>query len=178
MDAIFFLALKYIFIMSTLLVFWINKTIYSVFLLVITFLIGAAISIFFGAYFIGLLLVVVYVGAVAVLFLFVVMMINIKDENVSFYHWQNSFLVFGFFVYAAYCFDFNDFTKVLETDSLLFSYYFIFDTNMAVIGYYLYTFYAIPFIVVSLILFVAMVGAILLAQEQGNTSKLKEKVNT
>ena len=50
------------------------------FRLVLTFLNASAICFVFGADFLGLLLIIIYVGAIAVLFLFVVMMLNVKIQ--------------------------------------------------------------------------------------------------
>lgn len=60
-----------------------RNTVYSVLFLILAFLNGAALFILAGAEFLGMILMIVYVGAVAVLFLFVVMMLNTGEEKVS-----------------------------------------------------------------------------------------------
>lgn len=55
-----------------------RNPVYSIFFLVLTFLNTTALLTLLGAEFIALLLLIVYVGAIAVLFLFVVMMLNVK----------------------------------------------------------------------------------------------------
>lgn len=58
-----------------------QNPVHSVLLLILSFFISAIILLIFGVEFLGLLFIMVYVGAVAVLFLFVVMMINTKKST-------------------------------------------------------------------------------------------------
>lgn len=60
-----------------------KNTMHSVFYLVMTFINASIILIIRGVDYIGLLLIIVYVGAIAILFLFVVMMINLKEEETN-----------------------------------------------------------------------------------------------
>ena len=57
-----------------------RNTVYSVFFLILVFISIAILFIMIGAEFLGMIMLIVYVGAVAVLFLFVVMMLNITDQ--------------------------------------------------------------------------------------------------
>lgn len=70
-------------VLSALMVITEKNTIHSVFYLVMTFVNTALIIIIWGVDYIGLLMIIVYVGAIAILFLFVVMMINVKSEEVN-----------------------------------------------------------------------------------------------
>ena len=67
-------------ILSALFVFLSENSVHSILFLVLTFLNASAICFIFGADFLGLLLIIIYVGAIAVLFLFVVMMLNVKVQ--------------------------------------------------------------------------------------------------
>lgn len=60
-----------------------KNSIHSVFYLVLTFVNSAVILIEWGIDYLGLLLVIVYVGAIAILFLFVIMMLNVKKEETN-----------------------------------------------------------------------------------------------
>jgi len=60
-----------------------KNTVHSVFYLVLSFVNTAIILIITGVDYLGLLIIIVYVGAIAILFLFVVMMINIKSEETN-----------------------------------------------------------------------------------------------
>ena len=89
---------------SSLLMILTNNPIYSVFFLISIFINSSIIFIIFDVDFIGIILLLVYVGAIAVLFLFIIMMINMKKiENDS-----NTYLLisitifFFFFIYIIY----------------------------------------------------------------------------
>tara|TARA_B100000674_G_C37284576_1_gene664877 strand:+ start:105 stop:389 length:285 start_codon:yes stop_codon:yes gene_type:complete len=60
-----------------------TNPVYSVISLILTFVNAAILLIFFKAEFLSLIFIVVYVGAIAILFLFVVMMIDIKERKSS-----------------------------------------------------------------------------------------------
>ena len=70
-------------IISSIMVITEKNTIHSVFYLVMSFVNTAIILIITGVDYLGLLIIIVYVGAIAILFLFVVMMINIKSEETN-----------------------------------------------------------------------------------------------
>jgi NADH-quinone oxidoreductase subunit J len=70
-------------ITSTAFVVVSNHVIISLFFLVLTFVLSSFILILFECEFLGLMFVIVYVGAIAVLFLFLVMMVDIKYKNLS-----------------------------------------------------------------------------------------------
>ena len=58
-----------------------KNTVYSVFFLILVFISVSVLFIMIGAEFLGMIMLIVYVGAVAVLFLFVVMMLNISEQT-------------------------------------------------------------------------------------------------
>ena len=70
-------------LLSAIMVITEKNTVHSVFYLVLSFVNTAVIIIITGVDYIGLLIIIVYVGAIAILFLFVVMMINIKSEEMN-----------------------------------------------------------------------------------------------
>lgn len=78
-----------------------NNTIHSVFYLVLVFIISALLLISQGIDYFGLLLIIVYVGAIAILFLFVVMMINIKQEENN----RTKFVPIGLLVALVFIFE-------------------------------------------------------------------------
>lgn len=183
--------IKFFFFFSCLSVFYVEKTLYSVFMLITSFVFGAFICIFLEAYFIAFLFVIVYVGAVAVLFLFVLMLINFVD-NTNFTVFNKSRFLFIFstpvFFLLFWVMYTNRFSDIMQVQSLLkFSFlnFFIYQPNSVLIGQLLYTYYFIPFILASLVLFVAMLGAILLTSS-GSTifvfsvysQVISEQVNT
>lgn len=138
-----------------------RNPVHSVMFLITTFFSAAGLFILMGAEFLALLLVMVYVGAVAVLFLFVVMMLD-----VDFVEMKEGFLQYVPFgaliafilliemvlVGAAY-FSKNP-TTLAERDSDV--------SNLEAFGRVLYTEYAFFFEAAGFILLVAMIGAIVL----------------
>ena len=138
-----------------------RNPVHSVMYLILTFFSAAGLFILMGAEFIALLLVMVYVGAVAVLFLFVVMMLD-----VDFVELKQGFLTYlpvgavvalillaeMIMVGAAY---FSGESKtVVPTDPNT--------TNLEAFGQVLYTDYAGAFEAAGLILLVALIGAVVL----------------
>ena len=61
-----------------------RNTVYSVFFLILVFVTISTLFIMIGAEFLGMIMLIVYVGAVAVLFLFVVMMLNVTEVPIKF----------------------------------------------------------------------------------------------
>jgi len=80
MLTIFHIFLNCFLILSALFLFLSENSVHSILFLVLTFLNASAICFIFGADFLGLLLIIIYVGAIAVLFLFVIMMLNVKIQ--------------------------------------------------------------------------------------------------
>jgi len=90
MNKSFFLSmLSYILLAATLALFELSNPIYVIVLLIIIFLLGSLLLLFFQYQYFALLYIVVYVGAILVLFLFVIMMLEIRQLNI-----QQSFFTF------------------------------------------------------------------------------------
>ena len=138
-----------------------RNPVHSVMFLILTFFAAAGLFILMGAEFIALLLVMVYVGAVAVLFLFVVMMLDV--DFVELKQGFLSYLPVGMIVAAILLAEMvlvgaayfaGDPKTVAITDSDA--------TNLEAFGNVLYTQYAGAFEAAGLILLVALVGAVVL----------------
>ena len=80
-HAIFFYFFSILAIFSALMVITSRSTVNSVFFLILDFISVGCLFIMVGAEFLGMILLIVYVGAVAVLFLFVVMMLNVAQQK-------------------------------------------------------------------------------------------------
>ena len=138
-----------------------RNPVHSVMFLILTFFAAAGLFILMGAEFIALLLIMVYVGAVAVLFLFVVMMLDVDfvELKQGFLSYLPAGLIVAFIILAetimvsaAY---FSAESKtVVPTDPET--------SNLERFGDVLYTQYAGAFEAAGLILLVAMIGAIVL----------------
>tara|TARA_B100001057_G_scaffold225438_1_gene225799 strand:- start:1277 stop:1909 length:633 start_codon:yes stop_codon:yes gene_type:complete len=80
-HAIFFYVFSLIAIISAIMVTVSKNTVHSVFFLILDFISISCLFIMIGAEFLGMIMLIVYVGAVAVLFLFVVMMLNVAQQK-------------------------------------------------------------------------------------------------
>ena len=80
-HAIFFYVFSFIAIISAIMVTVSKNTVHSVFFLILDFISISCLFIMIGAEFLGMIMLIVYVGAVAVLFLFVVMMLNVAQQK-------------------------------------------------------------------------------------------------
>ena len=79
-HSLFFYCFSTIAVFSAVMVTISKNTVYSVFFLILVFVSISILFIMIGAEFLGMIMLIVYVGAVAVLFLFVVMMLNISEQ--------------------------------------------------------------------------------------------------
>ena len=79
-HSLFFYFFSIITVFAAIMVIVSRNTVYSVFFLILVFISISILFIMFGAEFLGMIMLIVYVGAVAVLFLFVVMMLNITEQ--------------------------------------------------------------------------------------------------
>jgi NADH-quinone oxidoreductase subunit J len=79
-HSLFFYFFSIIAVFAALMVTVSRNTVYSVFFLILVFISISILFIMIGAEFLGMIMLIVYVGAVAVLFLFVVMMLNITEQ--------------------------------------------------------------------------------------------------
>jgi len=82
-HSIFFYFFSLITVFASLLVILSRNTVNSVFFLILCFISVGSLFIMIGAEFLGMIMLIVYVGAVAILFLFVVMMINVAGQTYS-----------------------------------------------------------------------------------------------
>ena len=79
-HSLFFYFFSTIAVFAAIMVIVSRNTVYSVFFLILVFISISILFIMIGAEFLGMIMLIVYVGAVAVLFLFVVMMLNITEQ--------------------------------------------------------------------------------------------------
>ena len=138
-----------------------RNPVHSVMFLILTFFAAAGLFILMGAEFIALLLIMVYVGAVAVLFLFVVMMLDVDfvELKQGFLSYLPAGLIVAFIILAetimvSAAYFSGESKTVVPTDPET--------SNLERFGDVLYTQYAGAFEAAGLILLVAMIGAIVL----------------
>nr|WOE90994.1 NADH dehydrogenase subunit 6 [Zygocanna sp. MKL-2023] len=174
----FYIYLSIIILIGSIMVILSLNPIHSVFWLVLVFLNSAALLLLLGFNFISLMLIIVYVGAIAILFLFVIMMLDIlhlrKVDSIT-----NIIpiilIVFTNIISYLYWY-FNGFN--IKTG---FNVYYIWNLNIEnqinIIGKLLYTYYSYPFIIISLLLLVAMIGAIVLVLDLGIITRRQKLID-
>jgi len=145
--------------------------------LVLAFLNAAALFILLNAEFLAMLLIIVYVGAIAVLFLFVVMMLNIDlqiSQEVN--RKRPIFILVGVILFTEIflLIKFSS-VKFYETKTLFQTPIDI--SNTKAIGNVLYTDFLLPFQLSGAVLFVAMIGAIVLTLRDETRFIRKQKVS-
>ncbi len=166
-HAIFFYIFSFIAIISALMVTISKNTVHSVFFLILDFISISCLFIMIGAEFLGMIMLIVYVGAVAVLFLFVVMMLNVAKQKNTWFKSSSSLshIPIGLFVSLIIFFEliivvggWKYKPDLLNSITLNISK----ETNTHSIGSVLYTDYIHLFQLSGMILLVAMIGAIIL----------------
>ena len=176
-QSIFFYTFSIIAIISAIMVTTSKNTVHSVFFLILDFISISCLFIMIGAEFLGMIMLIVYVGAVAVLFLFVVMMLNVAQQKNQWFASAASskhipvgliistiiffelIIVIGGWKYKPEIFDVNNSLKVSDL------------SNTHSLGQVLYTDYIHVFQISGMILLVAMVGAIVLTFRQRSNVK-------
>ncbi len=152
-----------ILIFSSLAVAISRNTIYGVMFLIFAFVNAACLFIIAGSEYIAMLLIVVYVGAIAVLFLFVVMMLNVDiKKSASLTRKKPLLIMMGIFLFSE-IYIITKFSSVKFYDKV--KQYPINEhiSNANSIGNILYTDFVLPFQMAGVILFIAMIGAIVLS---------------
>jgi NADH-quinone oxidoreductase subunit J len=162
-HAIIFYFFSFVVIASSVMVISSKNTVHAVFFLILDFVSVACLFIMLGAEFLGMITLIVYVGAVAVLFLFVVMMININfsELKTGFLDYLPFGMLIGVVIFIELVMMISawkykaEFIVAKKIAKPLVS-------NTESIGMILYTDYILFFQISGLILLVAMIGAIVL----------------
>ena len=170
-HSIFFYTFSIIAVISAIMVTVSKNTVHSVFFLILDFISISCLFIMIGAEFLGMIMLIVYVGAVAVLFLFVVMMLNVAQQKNQWFASEASsghipvglmistiiffelIIVIGGWKYKPDLFEVNN----LITNEI---------SNTHSLGQVIYTDYIHIFQISGMILLIAMIGAIVLTFRQ------------
>ena len=167
-HAIFFYFFSIIAVFSAIMVIASQNTVHSVFFLILDFISISCLFIMIGAEFLGMIMLIVYVGAVAVLFLFVVMMLNVAQQKDEWFKGKifTSHIPFGSLISIIIFLEliiviggWKYKPNLIETSSIQIDKNF---TNTHALGNIIYTDYIHLFQLAGLILLVAMIGAIVL----------------
>ena len=177
-HSIFFYIFSLIAIIAAIMVTVSKNTVHSVFFLILDFISISCLFIMIGAEFLGMIMLIVYVGAVAVLFLFVVMMLNVaQQKNELFVKAEDSnHIPIGLIVSIIIFFElivviggWKYKPQIVESFSTVGIN--LTNSNTHSIGRVLYTDYIHLFQLSGMVLLVAMIGAIVLTFRKRNGVK-------
>lgn len=171
MDLALLFIIKWASIVAAVGVVNMHNPVHSILLLIAVFIGAGIILLILQAEFLALLYIVVYVGAIAVLFLFVIMCLNVKivpsKKTALSYSFSSIGIVTMFSLLLANALGaaFNSYTIQKDHENLIFTNWIdIIDSfsNIESLGQTLFLFEPLPFILVGIILFIAMIGSIVL----------------
>ena len=181
MTLYFFYFFSFIVILSSFLVIFVSNPVHSVLFLIFTFFNAAIIFLIFKAEFLAMTLLIVYVGAVAVLFLFVVMMLNISESIIKegfLRYFPFGLLLISIFLIELFMIFYSD--EIIFPESGLIEINEIMNlgmNNTKSLGLFLYTDYFIIFQISGFLLLLAMIGAIVLAHSDFKNPKSISPIN-
>jgi len=171
-HSIFFYFFSIVAIISAIMVTASKNTVHSVFFLILDFISISCLFIMIGAEFLGMIMLIVYVGAVAVLFLFVCMMLNVAQQKNQWFLSKTSskHIPIGLIISAIIFFELiivvggwkfkpnlvNSSEAIISNDL----------SNTHLLGQVLYTEYIHIFQISGMILLISMIGAIVLTFRQ------------
>jgi NADH-quinone oxidoreductase subunit J len=181
MSLTFCLLLFYVFsgilTLSALVVISTRNMIVAIMFLILAFINASALFVLLGAEFLAMLLVVVYVGAIAVLFLFVVMMLDIDLKIKNEVNRKRPIFILLSAIMFFEILIITNFSKIKYYESKT-----LYPINQDIgnvesIGKVLYTDFALPFQISGAILLVAMIGAIILTLKDETRFIKKQNIN-
>ena len=181
MTIYFFYFFSFLIISSSILVIFSNNAVHSVLFLIFTFFNSAILFLLMNAEFLAMTIVIVYVGAIAVLFLFVVMMLNISESEIK--EGFLKYFPFGLILIAIFItelfliFNFDNFPVSDNVKIDVNKIDLIEASNTKLLGLFLYTDYFIIFQISGFILLLAMIGAIVLAKSDENIIKSTSSIS-
>ena len=171
-HSIFFYIFSFIAVISAVMLTVSKNTVHSVFFLILDFISISCLFIMIGAEFLGMIMLIVYVGAVAVLFLFVVMMLNVAQQKNEWFTSSKSSshipvgLIISIVIFFEIIIVIGGWKFKPDLNSLSSLSINQINTNTHQIGNILYTEYIHVFQLSGMILLVAMIGAIILTFRQ------------
>jgi NADH-quinone oxidoreductase subunit J len=167
-EAIAFYTIAAFILGFAILVVTTKDTVHSVLFLVLDFLFVAALYVLLGAEFVAVIQILVYAGGIVVLYLFVVMLVNLKRPPEAYKDPQRHGRL-GFWLAAAVLAEvavIAAWTASTPAVPLAAPEPVPVTGNTQTVGWLLYTNYLIPFEIASILLLVAMIGAIVLAKRE------------
>nr|YP_010394463.1 NADH dehydrogenase subunit 6 [Phytophthora pinifolia]YP_010394464.1 NADH dehydrogenase subunit 6 [Phytophthora pinifolia]DAZ88510.1 TPA_asm: NADH dehydrogenase subunit 6 [Phytophthora pinifolia]DAZ88511.1 TPA_asm: NADH dehydrogenase subunit 6 [Phytophthora pinifolia] len=192
-ETIFFYTFSTIALTSAIFVIYSTNTIYSAFFLILVFTNSTGLLLISEVEFLAIMLIIIYVGAITVLFLFVIMMLDVNiliDKNkinnnfgylpiiflISFILFFETFIMFSK-VFTSYYHLINNSFFMQEGKPFLKNFINQLDSipNIETIGQILYSYYAFFFLAAGIILLIALIGAVTLTKKE-RKKNFKQKI--
>lgn len=169
-------ALIYYFILFCIFISYIgviffNNPIFSVLSLILVFIFNSILFLILGSDFLAVIILIIYVGAISILFLFVIMMFDIRFFELENFFFKIPPLSFFFSIFFISIFLFFNDLVIFEIFYLNFSFFleiynwffiFFFENNVISLGVFLFNYFSLSIILLGIILLLSMVGCITL----------------
>lgn len=176
LETLLFYIFTSLLISSSFLVILSKNPVHSVLFLILSFFNTTLLLMLCQVEFIAIILIMIYVGAIAILFLFVVMMLDIKiiDQKIQ---EKSIYIPVSFFIFTVFIMEVLTFNNITSKDLTLSSIPLYFNwisnydfvSNTETIGQLLYTYYFIYFLIAGIILLIALVGAVSLTLKKSKS---------
>ena len=176
-------------ILSSIFIILSINPIHALLFLIFCFINGCGILLIYQVEFISLLFIIIYVGAIAVLFLFAIMLLNLK--KIEFNEYIIKYVPLAFIFLIILYLEISNFIYTQQTNILISNYitennnYFIWinhiynNSNIKTLGQLLYiNEYYIYFIIISIVLLIAMIGALVLTLREEARIPKKQHIYT
>jgi NADH-quinone oxidoreductase subunit J len=181
MVIFFFYSLSLILLLAALGVVLSKNPVHSIFFLILVFMLGSSLLFFLDLEFLAFIFVIIYVGAIAVLFLFIIMMLNVKLVELNSFFYK--YLPVGVFVLTIFFLEFfffinfyADTTFQVGLHYILFLDYVYALTVVELLGVVIYSYYGLGFIFCSLILFLATLASVALTFKGSSVTSQFENI--
>lgn len=176
LTEVIFFGLAFMIFLAGLLVIFSKNPVQSVLFLVVVFCLSAQLFVLLEVDFLAMVLIIVYVGAIAVLFLFIVMMLNIRVVELS--EILNRYFplatIVGLIIFSEIVFSLYYSVGYSYSNIFYLDWYksFLNHSNVVSLGLVLYTYFS-PFLIISgILLLLAMISSIMLTLDLPNSGEL------
>ena len=163
---ILIIIISFLLLSSSLIVILVKNPIHSIFFLILVFGYTSSLLILLQSDFLAMIFLIIYIGAISVLFLFIVMMLNIRmielnEEDNKLKYLPASIIISLIFLFQLIYLFFSNNQLILFYNDLF--YFLNLDySNLQILAFLIYNYYKEYFLLSGIILFIAMIGVIIL----------------
>lgn len=154
-----YLILSFLLLLSSIFIISINNPIYKILFLILIFFFGSSLFLILDFYFLGLTYFIVYIGAITILFLFIIMMIQLTNHktntNISI------LMILPLLLFAPLIFYFRNSLELIDIYNFFINDWFISFisyTDIELMGYLIYLSYPLTLLIISYLLWLILIG--------------------